>query len=121
MSVTADTTITANTNDPKTYKLWNTDPTTGVATVIDLSSVTDIELRFKDAPADGSTVKTFKLSDVGNKITVSDATGGEILFTYDVTDFIIPALYYIFVLITDSGGVKPVPNKIRYSFRVVGD
>jgi hypothetical protein len=112
MTVDGDTWLRANTNGPKTLQILHKD---GV-TPLDLTAATDIHLVFQDQADNALT--TFKLSDVGSKITLPDAVNGKVTFAPAIDDFTSEAVYSIYVLVIDAAATQSVPEKKEYTFTV---
>jgi hypothetical protein len=110
---TGDFSLRAGTADPKTWILRegnNNDP-------IDLTSVTDIEIRFKSL-FDGST-KVFKKSSHPLQVeTVGALTDGAVKFTPLITDFILEQQWEFYMILVNGSGPHSIPEGSEYILTV---
>lgn len=119
--MTTTFTIREGITDPVVFTLKSVDPDTGVASAVDLTGVTKVDLRLRSR--DGAQSLNFATDDVPTpQIEVSDAAEGQVTFTPAADD--LDESYQAFdgyFEVTDAGGaVIAFPSDENFRLVVIG-
>jgi hypothetical protein len=117
--VAASFTLRETITDPIVFTLKSVDPDTGVATAVDLTGVTKVELRLKSR--DGSENLSFATDDEIPQLEVSDAENGEVTFSPGASDLdASEGQYDGYFKVTDAGGkIISFPSDESFQFVVI--
>lgn len=110
-------TIREGITDPIVFGLQEIDPDTGEASAVDLTGVTEVELRLQ--PKAGGSALSF--ATAGGQISVTDASGGEVTFVPAADDLDDAARGYDgYIKITDAAGtVISFPSGDNFVLKVI--